>query len=507
MRKLLPFLVVLMLSELAGASIVLRVPDNGTVTYPWVIAGIGTDGREGFIIVTPFNVTSNGKPPSPGALVLDIGENGSLRWVKSARGASFYPSPEIQYAIANGSVVLVGRSDFGNPTDLWVIRLDHDGELLWSKDYNLDIGSGWITFVDDVSMAGNETIIATHVEYYSSGTYSSRPLLIVLDGNGRVLWARQYWLIHGPRELYSAAAGKLEDGYYLILHDNHGEYYYLNLGQNGEIKDAFRFQTRLKNSRLKNFFVKSATSAGKTLYFLGGSSNGTVLGMILNGEVLWSRLYTLTPKGTCRRPREENASLVSVATYSTEPSDSLVFSRGYLFFQPAVSREFNLTCDGLNRVYAVIKTDGMGNVLTKFAAVENTTKFGVFMNPKGLAINGDSFIALWSLSYTNGSFVRFRDIVLISEFGKSPQGSLKAYPIEVTTNLAGVTLVHDGEFESRVVAFTTADLPLKVEKAGMPPFLAVETLKDKHEEKICGPGVVVLVALFTPLVLASVKNL
>ncbi|WP_297468163.1 hypothetical protein [Thermococcus sp.] len=498
-RKLIPILAFLMLSKLAGASVLLSVPANGTVTYPWPVAGVGTDG--GFIVVVPFNVTSEGTPLSPGAWVLSFGKNGSPLRVKSIKGAFLYPSPEIQYATANGSIILVGMSDSGNHTDLWVIRLDGDGKPLWSRDYNLNIDGGWITFVDNVVLAGNETIIATHVERYLEGTYSSSPLLVVLDGRGRVLWAGEYRSVHGSRELYSVSAGKLGDGYYLILHDGRGEYYYLSLDNNGRINGTFRFRTNLKG-----FFVKSTASAGDVLYFLGGSSNGTLIGAAINGKVLWSKLYTLVPERTCHG-NYRGVSVSGVATYSTEPSDSLVFSGGYLYFQPAVSREFNLTCSGLGRVYAIIKTDGIGNVLRSFVAVENVIGLGTFLEPRGLAVKGDSFIALWSLSKTNGSFVRFRDVALISEFGKGPEGNLRAYPFRVTTTPVDVTLLPDGKFESRAVEVNTTDMPLKVRATGKPPTLAVETLKDNAKTGICGPGMILLLALFVLFVAVRVKDL
>ncbi|WP_297066527.1 hypothetical protein [Thermococcus sp.] len=498
-RKLVPILAFLILSKLAGASVLLSVPANGTVTYPWPVAGVGTGG--GFIVAVPFNVTSEGTPPSPGAWVLAFGENGSLLWVKSVKGAFLYPSPEIQHATANGSIVLVGRSDSGNHTDLWVIQLNDHGELLWSKDYNLNIGGGWITFVDDVSLAGNETIIATHVERYSNGTYSSSPLLVVLDGKGRVLWGREYHSVHGSKELYSVSVGKLSDGYYLVLHDGRGGYYYLSLDNNGRVNGTFRFKTNLKG-----FFVKSATSTERVLYFLGGSSNGTLLGAVLNGKLLWSKLYTLVPERKCHGDYQD-ASVVGVALYSTEPSDSLAFSGGYLYFQPAVSMEFNLTCGELGRVYAIIKTDGLGNVLGRFVAVENVSGFGAFLEPKGLAVKGDSFIALWSLSQTNGSFVKFRSVALISEFGKRPEGSLRVYPFRVTTKPVNVALLPDGKFESRAVTVNATEVPLKVEGTGKPPTLAVETLRDSSKAEICGSGLIVLIALLAPFIIIGVKDL
>ncbi len=497
--KFLPAVfVALLTTALVSGSAVIVAPPRGTVTYPEVIAGVGSDGAGGFIVVVPFNMTASGTPVVPGAWIGDFYPNGSLKWGEYVKGFPFRPSPRVLRATANGSILLVGQSDAGNHTDIWVIKLEGDGRLRWSKDYLLNVSPGWIMFIDNVVQMEDEILIATHVDSFGGDGRVTAPVVLALDGSGNPLWAGAYQIPHGPRELYSTAIGKVKDGYYLILHDEE-TWYYVILDKNGNPLETWKII-----SPLEGFFIKSALSVGDTVYFLGGSSNGTVLGAIAGNSTAWARLYTLSPEKTCTE-KSGNVTLLSSETFSTEPAPVLTVSEGHLIFQPAVVKAFRLTCsDGLNTTYALIKTDRMGTVVDSFTVVtegkeEDMILPGNFGEPEGISANGDSFIALWRETISSGPMLQFRSFAIVSNLKAKPKGpAIEAYSFQVKTTPTDVKLIPGSPTTKKKLTIKVVEGQVTVKRANGIP-VRVISVKDSSEKSICGPGISILLLLLVAL--------
>ncbi|WP_297513904.1 CGP-CTERM sorting domain-containing protein [Thermococcus sp.] len=497
--KFLPGVFVALLTiGLVSGSMVIIAPPKGMATYPEVIAGVGSDGAGGFVVVVPFNLTTNGTPVVPGAWIGDFYPNGSLKWSENVKGASLHPSPRILRATANGSILLIGQSDWGNHTDIWVIKLDGDGKLLWSKDYLLNVNPGWIMTVDDVVQAGNQILIATHVDSFRENEQVTVPVVLALDENGKILWAREYRIPHGPRELYSTAIGKVRDGYYLILHDERN-WHYMRLDKEGNPIGMWEV-----TSSLKGFFIKSALSLGNTVYFLGGSSNGTVLGAIVGNSTIWAKRYTLIPEKTCTEKRE-NVTVLSTKTSTTEPAPILTASNGHLIFQLPIVEAFRLTCNGLNSTYAIIKTNTMGTVVDSFVAVtegkdvKEIVPLGDFGEPEGVSANGNSFIALWRETTASGAMLHFRGFAIVSNFGIKPSGpEIKGYNFNIEVHPVQVLLTPGPDVKSNELGIRVVDEPVTFEKTKELPARII-TIEDSPKESICGPGIILLLSLLATL--------
>ncbi|NJE55164.1 CGP-CTERM sorting domain-containing protein [Thermococcus sp. 21S9] len=498
--RLLPAVFVALLTiGLVSSSTVILAPPEGMATYPEVIAGVGNDGAGGFIVVVPFNMTPNGTPVVPGAWVGDFYPNGSLKWGENVKGAPLHPSPRIIKATANGSILLIGQSDEGNHTDVWVIKLGEDGRLLWSKDYLLNVSPGWIMTVDDIVQAGNQILIATHVDSFRGEKQVTVPVVLALDGNGKPLWAGEYRIPHGPGELYSTAIGKVRDGYYLILHDERN-WYYLRLDKEGNPIGAWRV-----TSSLNGFFIKSALSLGDTVYFLGGSSNGTVLGAIVGNSTIWAKLYTMIPEKTCTE-KSENTTILSTSAFSTEPAPALTVSENYLLFQPTVVKAFKLTCDGgLNTTYAVIKTDTMGIVESSFVAVtegkdvKEIVPLGDFGEPEGVSASGNSFIALWRRTTASGATLHFQGFAILSNLQSKPEGSvIGTYGFRVNVMPVNVELTLGPRATWEELGVKAVDELVTVEKTKEVP-VRVVTTEGSPKRSICGPGIILLLTLLVAL--------
>ncbi|AIU70139.1 hypothetical protein TEU_07230 [Thermococcus eurythermalis] len=487
-RAFPPALAILLFAGLVAGSAVIVTPPEGMVTYPEVVAGVGSDGNGGFVVVVPFNMTANGTPVVPGAWIGSFYPNGSLKWGENVKGAPLYPSPRVLKAAANGSIVLVGQSNRGNHTDIWVIKLDKKGKVLWSKDYLLDVGQGWIPFIDSVAIERDEILIATHVDSFIEGRHVSVPLVLALNADGEILWAREYRVSH-LRELYSTAVGKTGSGYYLIVHTME-DWYYIRLNKDGQPLENWQIK-----SSLRKFFIKSARSFGETVYLLGGSSNGTVMGAILGNKTLWAKSYTLIPERICTETGE-NATAVSSSSFSTEPAPILTASEGHIIFQLPITESFKLECDGgVNTTYAVIKTDKKGNVVEIFAMVSSKDDFDGLIEPLGISTEDDDFIALWRKDISSGTFLKFQGLGIVSHFDAEPIGpNLRPIDVKVKAAPADFELVPGPEVVSTSISIKIVESPVKVEETKEAP-VAVIALEDKPSEGICGLGILLILSL------------
>jgi len=113
----------------------------------------------------------------------------------SSSWVGFYGTPghdalEGVSLMPNGDIVAVGKVSFNGSTEPWVIRVDRYGEVLWSKYYPIPNAEGEFRAVA-VDEGGN--VVITGTVRRGAGTDVNSDLIVVkLDGNGGVMWARAY---------------------------------------------------------------------------------------------------------------------------------------------------------------------------------------------------------------------------------------------------------------------------------------------------------------------------
>ena len=142
------------------------------------------------------------------ALKLDAG--GKVIWQKTYGGdqwdygASLAPTPE------GGCIVVGGTQSFGAKlTDAWALRLDPDGQVLWQKLYG---GDQEDRFYSIIETADHNYLIAGGTASFGAGQMDV--WVLKLDPHGQVLWQKTYGG-KGDDRAFSVQA--VSDGGYLVL--------------------------------------------------------------------------------------------------------------------------------------------------------------------------------------------------------------------------------------------------------------------------------------------------
>lgn len=124
-------------------------------------------------------------------LVIKVENNGDVIWSKSYGTGIFN---KIQKT-TDGGYIVVGRSSYGNESDFLIIRLKSDGNIVWTKTYGGPNSEEAISVEQTTDgsfiVAGNKDISP----FEMSGTnenYNKDYWVIKLDDEGNQIWSKTY---------------------------------------------------------------------------------------------------------------------------------------------------------------------------------------------------------------------------------------------------------------------------------------------------------------------------
>lgn len=150
--------------------------------------------------------------------LLKIDPDGGLLWSKTYggpqidRGASMSIAPD-------GSVLIAGYTNGGGNGgyDGWLMKTDADGVVLWQRSYG---GEGWDFLYDVEPLADGDWLLAGST--YSEGAGSSDGWLLRTNSSGDVVWSNTYGSI-GEDDLRSAI--QTSDGGFVLAgtYDDEGD--------------------------------------------------------------------------------------------------------------------------------------------------------------------------------------------------------------------------------------------------------------------------------------------
>jgi hypothetical protein len=148
------------------------------------------------------------------AYLIRVDDNGDTLWTKTYGGESDEYATCVQQT-SDGGFILVGHTysyGFGS-SDVWLIRTDENGDTLWTKTF----GTPGVDFGNSVQQTSDGGFIATgRIMSFISGAPDL--YLIRINSNGDTLWTKSY---NGPYFSYSLDEGKdvqqMPDGGFFIL--------------------------------------------------------------------------------------------------------------------------------------------------------------------------------------------------------------------------------------------------------------------------------------------------
>jgi hypothetical protein len=125
-------------------------------------------------------------PQSPHVVIVKLNNQGDIQWQKRIVNQQ-YGSVEDLTVTSDGSSFYTGyiKSNHTEPTSLWVFKLDHSGNLLWSNVYGTNQSSG-----HDIFALNNNSIYATGKFTANGSEYNG--WLINLDSAGNLNWQKRF---------------------------------------------------------------------------------------------------------------------------------------------------------------------------------------------------------------------------------------------------------------------------------------------------------------------------
>jgi len=176
---------------------------------------------DGFLIVgsDEYNYNSN----ETNALVIKTDENGIYEWNKTYGGSNNGLGVKL-IKTTDDNYIFVGRGrSFGkNSSDVWLVKIDNDGEELWNYTY----GGSMDDFGSDIEQTNDDGYIITgscdinmtldFTGPYILTNYSSNVYLLKVDKNGVEEWNKSYGGIYtdgGQSLLITSDSGYLVLGY------------------------------------------------------------------------------------------------------------------------------------------------------------------------------------------------------------------------------------------------------------------------------------------------------
>jgi predicted secreted protein len=226
--------------------------------------------------------------------VLKLDENGNVIWEKTYGGTGYDSAWSIQQTSDGGYVVAARTQSFGVESyDVWVLKLDGNGDVIWQRTYG---GTG-LDSADSIQQTSDGGYVVAGI----SGSSSAYPnnaedfWVLKLDGNGDVIWQRTYG---GSGTDWADSVQQTSDGGYIVAGskrtaNNSEDVWVLKLDGNGDViwQRTYGGSGRDWADSIQQTSDGGYVMAGSTGSFGAGQLDVWVLKLDENGNVIWEKTY------------------------------------------------------------------------------------------------------------------------------------------------------------------------------------------------------------------------
>jgi uncharacterized delta-60 repeat protein len=223
--------------------------------------------------------------------VLKLDPNGDVQWQKTYGGPYRDAANSIQQTSDGGYIVAGWIESFASYTDFWVLKLDPNGDVQWQKTYG---GPNWDGAYSIQQTSDGGYIVAGFT--YSFGAGDRDLWVLKLGPNGDVQWQKTYG---GPNWDGAYSIQQTSDGGYIVagftysFGAGNGDIWVLKLDPNGDVQWQ---KTYGGPSGDGAYSIQQTTDggyivAGWTSSFGAGNGDIWVLKLDPNGDVQWQKTY------------------------------------------------------------------------------------------------------------------------------------------------------------------------------------------------------------------------
>lgn len=238
---------------------------------------------ENFVIVG--NTYYGEENPIEDVYVIKIDTSGNLLWKRMFGGKGCEQVSSVQQTSDGGYIICGGTTSFSEDFNIYVLRLDKDGEVIWEKSLGSEdeeIGNSVLSLADDSFI-----ILAYRGQEENRDIY-----LLKLDRDGNIIWEK---IIDVDTSIYPLSIDKTSDGGYVISGYNgilgeNNRLYIAKISDNGELIWDVTLEAGIARS------IKETADGGYivvgTLYTTEGNGNDVYLLKLDNsGNLLWEKTY------------------------------------------------------------------------------------------------------------------------------------------------------------------------------------------------------------------------
>lgn len=264
----------------------------------------------------------------------------------------------------DGGIVVCGytiSSAFGD-NDIFVIKLDASGNVVWSNLYG---GSGNDQAANIEKVDGGYVIAGTSNSF--SGTFD--PILMKLDGSGNIQWSKyyQWWnQDYAHHFIKTSDAGYIMTGYSNSFGSGENDIYSLKLDGSGGI-----MWVRCYGGAFNEFgnVIRQNGDGGYTIggytFSYGQFGEGIIIKLYGDGAYWWSKTYGGSGQDVIKDLQNASNGLVvcgSTVSFGLVTEDALVFNtdnNGFVYW----ARTFGGNAGGQD-VFNNLTVNGDGSLIT-----------------------------------------------------------------------------------------------------------------------------------------------
>ena len=276
---------------------VLKLNANGGVMWQTTYGGNGGDHAYAIEQTSDRGYITVGSTRSFGAGGLDfwvikLDANGGVMWQKTYGGSENDWATSIHQTEDGGYIVSGMVDSFGaGSDDAWVIKLDANGAIVWQKTYGGN-NADWINAIQQTSDGGY--IAAGWTASYSAGNYDV--WVLRLDTNGAVVWQKTYGGRSGDfanSVQLTSDGGYIVAGYTASFGAGNFDIWVLRLDSSGAAiwQKTYGGIADDRANSVQQTSDGGYIVAGYTSSFGAGNSDVWVLKLDSNGEVEWQKTY------------------------------------------------------------------------------------------------------------------------------------------------------------------------------------------------------------------------
>ena len=278
--------------------------------------------------------------------ILKLDANGNISWQKNYGGNGVDVASSIQQTSDGGFIVAGETSSFGTDTDVWILKLDANGNISWQKNY----GGNGVDVAHSIQQTSDGGFIVAG-ESKSFGTGDRDIWVLKINSSGGIQWQKTYGEDAADDSAYSVQ--QTSDGGFIVAGEtiltNVGDFWVFKLDANGVIQWQKKYGGT--NADVANS-IRQTSDGGYIV--AGGTSSFThffgdiwVLKLDSAGAIQWENTY--------------GGSFSNSANSIRQNSDG-----GYIVV--GVTASFGATQD-----LWVLKLDGNGNIGSGCSIINTST--------------------------------------------------------------------------------------------------------------------------------------